>query len=236
MSVAQDSRQSLSQYNANVHIVPEAEWNRPDSAFTRNAEVYMRETIPEENRGMIAPHEGTHVMKQAGYQPYLDFIERTPEMIDLESDIAYKLLDEISAHRGIDPFNATESEIKTLYDELNAAIYGHVASGKMPESMYNGLKSAFYDFDAYAAELAAIHQGYINSRFRTSAQRPILPPLRNATNPISGTPHDYAALLAELARERGEAKTLTPERRRELEAWNNAFPELRMSEEEFLGR
>ena len=53
---------------------------------------------------------------------------------------------------------------------------------------------------------------------------------------VKSTPHDYAALLAELARERGEAKTLTPERRRELEAWNNAFPELRMSEEEFLGR
>ena len=236
VSVAQDSRQSLSQYNANVHISPEAEWNRSDSAFTRNAEVYMRETIPEENRGMIAPHEGTHVMKQAGYQPYLDFIERTPEMIDLESDIAYKLLDEISAHRGIDPFNATESEIKTLYDELNAAIYGHVASGKMPENVYNGLKSAFYDFDAYAAELAAIHQGYINSRYRASAQRPILPTLRNATRAFAGTPHDYAALLAELARERGGAKTLTPEQRRELEAWNSAFPELRMSEEELLGR
>ena len=64
-----------------------------------------------------------------------------------------------------------------------------------------------------------------------------------ARNSVAGTaqnvkssPHDYAALLAELARERGEAKTLTPERRRELEAWNNAFPELRMSEEEFLER
>ena len=43
-------------------------------------------------------------------------------------------------------------------------------------------------------------------------------------------------LLAELARERGGAKTLTPEQRRELEAWNSAFPELRMSEEEFLSR
>ena len=53
---------------------------------------------------------------------------------------------------------------------------------------------------------------------------------------VKSTPKNYAALLAELARERGGAKTLTPEQRRELEAWNNAFPELRMSEEEFLGR
>lgn len=236
LSVAQDSRQSLSQYNANVHIIPEAEWNRSDSAFTRNAEVYMRETIPEENRGMIAPHEGTHVMKQAGYQPYLDFIERTPGMLDLGSEEAKKLLFEISVQRGIDPFNATETEIKTLYDELNAAIYGHVASGKMPENMYNGLKSAFYDYDAYAAELAAIHQGYINSRYRASAQRPILPTLRNATRAFAGSPHDYAALLAELARERGGAKTLTPERKRQLAVWNRRYPELRMTATEFLTR
>ena len=236
LSVAQDSRQSLSQYNANVHIIPEAEWNRSDSAFTRNAEVYMRETIPEENRGMIAPHEGTHVMKQAGYQPYLDFIERTPEMIDIGSKEGKELISEIARHRGIDPFNASEAELTTLYDELNATISGHLVSSNMPPYLYNGLKSAFYDFDAYAAELAAIHQGYINSRYRASAQRPILPTLRNATRAFAGTPHDYAALLAELARERGGAKTLTPEQRRELEAWNSAFPELRMSEEELLGR
>ena len=236
LSVAQDSRQSLSQYNANVHIIPEAEWNRSDSAFTRNAEVYMRETIPEENRGMIAPHEGTHVMKQAGYQPYLDFIERTPEMIDIGSKEGKELISEIARHRGIDPFNASEAELTTLYDELNATISGHLVSSNMPPYLYNGLKSAFYDFDAYAAELAAIHQGYINSRYRASAQRPILLTLRNATRAFAGTPHDYAALLAELARERGGAKTLTPEQRRELEAWNSAFPELRMSEEELLGR
>ena len=70
----------------------------------------------------------------------------------------------------------------------------------------------------------------------SSPQQKYIPHLLNAVNAISGTPHDYAALLVELARERGGAKTLTPEQRRELEAWNNAFPELRMSEEEFLGR
>ena len=81
-----------------------------------------------------------------------------------------------------------------------------------------------------------------NSPVRTSkTPEPVLstsnlPYFPSAVNPISGTPHDYAALLAELARERGGAKTLTPEQRRELEAWNRAFPELRMSEEEFLGR
>lgn len=53
---------------------------------------------------------------------------------------------------------------------------------------------------------------------------------------VKSTPHDYAALLAELARERGEAKTLTPERERQLAVWNRRYPELRMTATEFLTR
>lgn len=62
------------------------------------------------------------------------------------------------------------------------------------------------------------------------------PIFSNDVRPYAAAPRDYAALLRELAKERGEAKALTPEQRRALEAWNSAFPELRMSEEEFLAR
>ena len=58
----------------------------------------------------------------------------------------------------------------------------------------------------------------------------------NAVKPYAGTPGDYAALLKRLAKERTERETLTPERRRALEAWNRAFPELYMSEAELLKR
>ena len=37
----------------------------------------------------------------------------------------------------------------------------------------------------------------------SSPQQKYIPHLPNAVNPISGTPHDYAALLAELAHDRG---------------------------------
>ena len=58
----------------------------------------------------------------------------------------------------------------------------------------------------------------------------------NAVKPYAGTPGDYAALLKRLAKERTERETLTPEQQRALGAWNSAFPELYMSEEEFLKR
>ena len=236
LSVAQESRRTLAEYNVGTHIIPESEWSRQDSAYTRNAEVYMRETIPEENRGMIAPHEGTHVMKQAGYQPYLDFVETVPSMLDLGSEEARVLLSKISARRGIDPFNATEAELTTFYDELNATLYGHIASGKMPQYLREGFNSAFYDFDSYAADLAAIHEGYINSRYRSNVQKPITLPSPNAARSFAGTPHDYAALLRSLAESRVGLPMLTPEQEKLLETWNQLFPEMSMTADEFLAR
>ena len=236
LSVAQESQRTLSEYNANTHIISESEWNRQDSAYTRNAEVYMREIIPEENRGMIAPHEGTHVMKQAGYQPYLDFVEQMPNMLDLGSKEARKLLFEISARRGIDPFNATDAKLTTLYDELNATVYGHIASGKMPQYLREGFNSAFHDFDSYAADLAAIHEGYINSRYRSNVQEPITFPSPNAARPFTSTPQDYAALLRRLAENRTDLPMLTPEQAKRLETWNQLYPEMRMTAAEFLAR
>ena len=196
----------------------------------------MRETIPEENRGMIAPHEGTHIMKQAGYQPYLDFVGRMPDMLNFRSNTTDTLLSGIAARRGIDPFNATDAELTTFYDELNATLYGHIASGKMPEYLREGLNSAFYDFDSYAANLAAIHEGYINSRYRSNVQKPITLPSPNATRAFASTPQDYAALLRRLAESRTELPALTPEQEKRLETWNQFYPEMQMTIDEFLAR
>ena len=82
------------------------------------------------------------------------------------------------------------------------------------------------DVDLLTPEGSLVGPSAYGSLKQSKSTTTNIPNLPNAVNPISGTPHDYAALLAELARERGGAKTLTPEQRRELEAWNNAFPEL----------
>lgn len=181
---------------------------------------------------MLAPHEGTHLMKQFGYKPYLDFLDRTPQMLDMSNPTTLKLLSEIAGRRGIVSPDATDKEVTTLYDELNATLYGHIASGNMPQYMRDALDDIFYDFDSYAASLAALHDGFQESRKQTGYI--LYSP--NAVKPYAGTPGDYAALLKRLAEERGERETLTAERRRALAAWNLAFPELHMSEREFLAR
>ena len=47
----------------------------------------------------------------------------------------------------------------TLFDELNAILYGHIGSGKYGDSLPY-FKRAFYDFDAYASDLASIHDRF----------------------------------------------------------------------------
>ena len=47
---------------------------------------------------MIAPHEITYVMRQVEFAPYLDFVERTPTMLDMGSAFTQKLLEHTANH------------------------------------------------------------------------------------------------------------------------------------------
>ena len=164
LTVAEEEAQRLHENNITTHLVSSENWTHRQDAFTRNGEVYLRSDIPEKFRGMVAAHEITHAMKQLGYQPYLGFIERTPEMLDPSDINSRKLLQGIADDRDIDPLTASNKELLQLYDELNATVYGHIASGKVDKAMDAGLRSAFYDFDAYAAELRSIHEQFKRSQ------------------------------------------------------------------------
>lgn len=133
-------------------------------AFTEGGQIYIRETIPEQNRGMIAPHEITHVMRYEGFQPYLDFLERMPELLKMDSRDARALIQRAAEHRGVDPFTMSAEEAIRVYDELNATVYGHLASGKISGSIEHRLRNAFRDLDSYAYELAEIHRQFRERR------------------------------------------------------------------------
>ena len=163
LNVAEESSQSLSDYGAKTHIVRSENWTHSQPAYTKNGEVYMREDIPEAYRGMIAPHEGTHIMRQTSFQPYLDFVDRTPEMMNVHSDGFAVLLQSIAENRGIDPLDLSGQDIQKLYDELNATVYGHLASRQYDDAMLSGLKDAFRDLDRYFKELDGIHTYYKQS-------------------------------------------------------------------------
>ena len=169
-SVAYTEQQTAADYGVPSFVVDDAAWDKNKGnapAFSAGGQIYFRETMPEQNRGMYATHEITHVMKQVGYTPYLDFVSKTPDMLDMSTLEARILLEHTAKHRGIDPLNTSLSETEriNLYDELNATLYGHISSGNMG-GLNEILNTAFYDFSAYAKELNELHE-----RFKADNQK-----------------------------------------------------------------
>lgn len=129
-------------------------------AFSYSGQIYLREHIPETYQNVaIAEHEATHVMRQIGYAPYMDFLQRTPDMINFHSAHTKAIVKMISAHTGVDILNATPKQLEKFYDEINAGMYGHIAKGQVEElrAVYG---DAFKDFDAYVRELTDIHEQF----------------------------------------------------------------------------
>lgn len=165
-SVAYEEQQAAVNYGVPSFVVADAAWaknkgNTP--AFSTGGQIFFWETLPEQNRGMITPHEVTHVMKQVGYKPYLDFVERTPEMLNMSDPVTRILLDHVAKHQRTTMENADPLR---LYDEFNATIYGHIATGQA-EMFTDGIGiHVFHDFAAYAKELNELHE-----RFKADNQK-----------------------------------------------------------------
>ena len=150
----------LTAYGVEGYVVKKSAWDKKAQATSNNGRVYIREGIDEDLRGVVAAHEVTHVMKQLQFQPYLDFIERTPDMINQASKYAQKILEHEAAHRGIDLFDMDAAQRNGLYDEVNATVYGHYAAGQIIGDVKAKFDDAFIDFDAYAKELSDIHEQF----------------------------------------------------------------------------
>lgn len=165
-SVAYEEQQAAVKYGVPSFVVADAVWAKNKGstpAFSSGGQIFFRETLPEQNRGMITPHEVTHVMKQVGYKPYLDFVERTPEMLNMSDPVTRVLLDHIAKHQRTTIENADSLR---LYDEFNATIYGHIAT-RQTEMFTDGIGiHVFHDFAAYAKELNELHE-----RFKADNQK-----------------------------------------------------------------
>lgn len=131
-------------------------------AFSSSGQVFLREDLPEIGRGDIGAHEAGHAMKQMGYRPYLDFIEKTPDFIDMYNPIAKIFLEHAAKHIGIELGNMSEQDAIDLYDEINNMVYGAIHAGRT--EVLNLVRPAFFDFDAYSAELSSIHEQFKKER------------------------------------------------------------------------
>lgn len=165
-SVAYTEQRTAVDYGVPSFVVADAAWAKNKGstpAFSADGQIFFRETLPERNRGMFAPHEITHVMRQVNYKPYLDFVERTPTMLNMSDQMTRVLLDHVAEHQHTTLENADPAR---LYDEFNATMYGHIAAGKADMFADGAAAHVFHDFNAYAAELRGLHE-----RFKADNQK-----------------------------------------------------------------
>lgn len=165
-SVAYAEQRTAVNYGVPSFVVADAAWAKNKGstpAFSADGQIFFRETLPEKNRGMFAPHEVTHVMRQVGYKPYLDFVERTPTMLNMSDGMTRVLLNHVAEHQHTTLENADPAR---LYDEFNATMYGHIAVGKADMFVDGPAAHVFHDFDAYAKELGELHE-----RFKADNQK-----------------------------------------------------------------
>lgn len=128
-------------------------------AGAANGRVYMREEIDESFRGIIARHEATHVMRQFKFKPYLDFLERTPEMLNISEPETRAFIEEMASDYNIDPFNIDNGSLQIIYDEINAYLYGEYAIDNDNEYL-NYVDKIVYDYNEYIDELSQIHERF----------------------------------------------------------------------------
>lgn len=161
-SVSYDAQKTAAEFRVPSFVVSDTAWVKErgansSPAFSVHGQIYFRETAPERNRGMLAPHEITHVMAQTGFSPYIDFVERTPSMLNMSDPVTQILLEQVAAHQGATIETADPAH---LYDEFNATMYGHIASGKTELFTSGEGKGVFNDYAAYEQELRSIHEQF----------------------------------------------------------------------------
>lgn len=132
-------------------------------AFAYRGQIYLRATIsPEWQDVSISDHEAVHAMRQIEYKPYLEFLKQTPDYFNFHSPDAHKIFDMISAHVGVEISDMNEKQRTLFYDEINAAMHGHIANGDT-EALRAEYGDAFVDFNAYVKELSTVFNGFVDS-------------------------------------------------------------------------
>lgn len=161
-TVSYDAQETAAAFRVPSFVVSDAAWVKErganaSPAFSVHGQIFFRETAPERNRGMLAPHEIMHVMRQVNFQPYIEFLERTPALLNFSDTVTQILLEQVADHQGAALETADPAR---LYDEFNATVYGHIATGQT-ELFTDGVgKNVFHDFSAYVKEVNSIYEQF----------------------------------------------------------------------------
>lgn len=161
-SVREKAQKMLAdEYGVSCRIVKKSAWTRNRPAYAQGGVIYISEALSESDYAETVSHELTHVMKQTGFQPYIDFTANTPDHINFRNAATLEILARVAEHRGIDYLAMDDTQLRDLYDELNASMYGAYKSGQLNESANRALvDGVFHDLEGYLKALDGICESY----------------------------------------------------------------------------
>lgn len=214
------TEQAAKTYGAETVVVPDATWDEvfadvsnPAPVMSRNGKIYVREGVDPAYAKEAVPHESTHILLQADFRPYTDFLATVGDKIDFSSIDAQLLLDRVRRHIRIkdgDTYRPMELDdlddsilAQRFYDELCATLYGYWENGVTEGDTDSGhldFRKVFYDFDSFMAELADIHRqfqdgrtGGIREKASVSGRDSGTGPTEEQTKQTEAAEHDTAA-------------------------------------------
>jgi len=153
------ARDVSGQYPGSVWVVKDStiKGRSPTAlAVTNNGVTYISDAVPAELADTIGHHEAVHRAKQLGNQDYLDFLEQSRSQLAPQSEEANLLLNTVmdAYFPGRDFFDLTEAEYSTVFDEVNAIVWGVAQS--VPDIAASRFSGAFQDYTGYLAQLGRI--------------------------------------------------------------------------------
>ena len=127
--------------------------------MTSGGTVLLSDKIPPELAEPVGYHEVVHAVRQRGSEVYRAFLSRLDDRVNFSADQAVFVLDTVVKSRfaGKDLLELNDVELKTVYDELNALVWGYYKAD--PEHARAEFGGVFTDYDGYIAELDAIMEG-----------------------------------------------------------------------------
>ena len=155
--------EDAAEYDVPLNMVKAEEWpaeHKNHPAYTRDGQFYVKEDFAADLADKLIPHEAAHAMRQMNFGPYMDLLERLPDMFNRETEGGQTLLARSAEHRGVDLFGEmTVEQMDTLYDEITAYV-SSAAVKDIDGPIMEELREAFHDYDAYKAELKDVHQKF----------------------------------------------------------------------------
>lgn len=156
--IAREAVKTVRSYGVRAVVVQDAaiKARNPNAmALTEGGVVYLSDALTEEDAS-VGHHEAVHAVKQRGSAAYESFLDNAGGKLNLHSQTADYVLKVITNSRfdGQDLLDLTPAQQRTVFDELNALVWGcYKADAKNARAQF---QDVFTDYDGYITALGSI--------------------------------------------------------------------------------